>query len=98
MGDWDIQPYHSGTCSLLSQGGRSVFTKETIVFQTQNVVYCSVCGFDGQPSLLSARCVAGGCGSVMRCELGIQVLVQVLTEAGVLQRGCLAVFRSVNVC
>lgn len=61
-------------------------------------MYCSVHGFDWQPSPLSARCVAGGCGSMTCCELGIQVLPQLLTEAGMLQRGCLAVFRSINVC
>lgn len=30
MGDWDVQPYHSGMRSLRSQGDRSVFTKEMI--------------------------------------------------------------------
>lgn len=62
-----------------------------------NIVYCSVHGSDWQPSLPSARCVSAGCGSRMCCKLGIQVLLQLLTEAGMLQRGSLAVFSSINV-
>lgn len=28
QGGWDVQPCHSGACSLLSRGNRSVFTQE----------------------------------------------------------------------
>lgn len=95
-GGWAVEPYPSGICSLLSRGGRCVFTKELISLPL-NIVYCSAHGSDWQPSLPSARCVSAGCGSRMCCKLGIQVLLQLLTEAGMLQRGSLAVFSSINV-
>lgn len=45
-------------------------------------MYCSVHGSDWQPS-----CVSAGCGSRKCCKLGIQALLQLLTEAGMLQAG-----------